>query len=117
MTFKTINNTTPFFEGTDTHALVGHSSYSTTGTTSFTAIHTEVAGQEYVPFGAPATTNGPRRIGRDEFLEDENQDNTPTGVEQTQSNHPQSKKVLHNQQIYILHNGHTYTLTGLEVKW
>lgn len=34
MSFKTINNTTPFFEGTDTHALVGHSSYSTTGTTS-----------------------------------------------------------------------------------
>ena len=70
MSFKTINNTTPFFEGTDTHALVGHSSYSTTGTTSFTAIHTEVAGQEYIPFGAPATTSGPRRIGRDEFLED-----------------------------------------------
>ena len=70
MSFKTINNTTPFFEGTDTHALVGHSSYSTTGTTSFTAIHTEVAGQEYIPFGAPATTSGPRRIGRDEFIED-----------------------------------------------
>ena len=70
MTFKTINNTTPFFEGTDAHALVGHSSYSTTGTTSFSAIHTEVAGQEYVPFGAPATTSGPRRIGRDEFIED-----------------------------------------------
>ena len=70
MSFNTINNTTPFFEGTDTHALVGHSSYSTTGTTSFTAIHTEVAGQEYIPFGAPATTSGPRRIGRDEFLED-----------------------------------------------
>ena len=70
MTFKTINNTTPFFEGTDTHALMGNSSYSTTGTTSFTAIHTEVAGQEYIPFGAPATTSGPRRIGRDEFLED-----------------------------------------------
>ena len=70
MSFKTINNTTPFFEGTDTHALVGHSSYSTTGTTSFTAIHTEVAGQEYVPFGTPAPTNGPRRIGRDEFIED-----------------------------------------------
>lgn len=75
MTFKTINNTTPFFEGTDTHALMGNSSYSTTGTTSFTAIHTEVAGQEYIPFGAPATTNGPRRIGRDEFLEDENNGN------------------------------------------
>ncbi len=75
MTFKTINNTTPFFEGTDTHALVGHSSYSTTGTTSFTAIHTEVAGQEYIPFGAPATTNGPRRISRDEFLENENNGN------------------------------------------
>lgn len=70
MTFKTINNTTPFFEGTNTHALVGYSSYSTTGTTSFSAIHTEVAGQEYIPFGAPATTNGPRRIGRDEFIED-----------------------------------------------
>ena len=70
MTFKTINNTTPIFEGTDTHALMGNSSYSTTGTTSFSAIHTEVAGQEYIPFGAPATTNGPRRIGRDEFLED-----------------------------------------------
>ena len=70
MTFKTINNTTPFFEGTDTHALVGHSSYSTTGTTSFTAIHTEVAGQEYIPFGAPATTSGPRRIDRDDFIED-----------------------------------------------
>ena len=75
MTFKTINNTTPFFEGTDTHALVGHSSYSTTGTTSFSAIHTEVEGQEYTPFGAPATTNGPRRIGRDEFLENENNGN------------------------------------------
>ena len=75
MSFKTINNTTPFFEGTDTHALMGNSSYSTTGTTSFTAIHTEVAGQEYIPFGAPATTNGPRRIGRDEFLEDENNGN------------------------------------------
>lgn len=70
MTFKTINNTTPFFEGTDTHALMGNSSYSTTGTTSFSAIHTEVAGQEYVPFGAPATTNGPRRIDRDDFIED-----------------------------------------------
>lgn len=70
MTFHPINNTTPFFEGTDTHALMGHSSYSTTGTPSFTAIHTEVAGQEYIPFGAPATTSGPRRIGRDEFLED-----------------------------------------------
>lgn len=70
MSFKTINNTTPFFEGTDTHALVGHSSYSTTGTTSFTAIHTEVAGQEYIPFGAPATTSGPRRIDRDDFIED-----------------------------------------------
>ena len=56
--------------------------------------------------------------GPDEYIgSDANQDNTPTGVEQTQSNHPQSKKVLHNQQIYILHNGHTYTLTGLEVKW
>ena len=75
MSFKTINNTTPFFEGTDTHALMGNSSYSTTGTTSFSAIHTEVAGQEYIPFGAPATTNGPRRIGRDEFLEDENNGN------------------------------------------
>ena len=70
MSFKTINNTTPFFEGTDAHTLVGHSSYSTTGTTSFSAIHTEVAGQEYVPFGASATTSGPRRIGRDEFIED-----------------------------------------------
>lgn len=70
MSFQTINNTTPFFEGTDTHALMGNSSYSTTGTTSFSAIHTDVAGQEYVPFGAPATTSGPRRIGRDEFLED-----------------------------------------------
>lgn len=75
MSFKTINNTTPFFEGTDTHALVGHSSYSTTGTTSFSAIHTDVAGQEYIPFGAPATTNGPRRISRDEFLENENNGN------------------------------------------
>jgi hypothetical protein len=56
--------------------------------------------------------------GPDEYIgSDANQDNTPTGVEQTQSYHPQSKKVLHNQQIYILHNGHTYTLTGLEVKW
>lgn len=70
MTFKTTNNTTPFFEGTNAHALMGNSSYSTTGTTSFSAIHTEVAGQEYVPFGAPATTSGPRRISRDEFIED-----------------------------------------------
>lgn len=55
--------------------------------------------------------------GPDEYIgSDANQDNTPTGVEQTQSNYPQSKKVLHNQQIYILRNGHTYTLTGLEVK-
>lgn len=75
MTFKTINNTTPFFEGTDTHALMGNSSYSTTGTNSFSAIHADVAGQEYVPFGAPATTNGLRRIGRDEFLENENNGN------------------------------------------
>ena len=75
MSFKTINNTTPFSEGTDTHALVGHSSYSTTGTTSFSAIHTEVAGQEYMPFGAPATSSGPRRIGRDEFLGNENNGN------------------------------------------
>lgn len=70
MTFKTINNTTPLFEGTDTHALVGYSSYSVRGTNSFSAIHTDVAGQEYTPFGAPATTNGPRRIGRDDFIED-----------------------------------------------
>lgn len=75
MTFKTINNTTPLFEGTDTHALVGHSSYSVTGTNSFSAIHAEVEGQEYTPFGAPATTNGPRRVGRDEFLENENNGN------------------------------------------
>ncbi|MEE0922958.1 MAG: hypothetical protein UIB40_01350 [Paludibacteraceae bacterium] len=75
MTFQTINNTTPFFERTDAHTLMGNSSYSTTGTTSFSAIHTDVAGQEYVPFGAPATTNGPRRIGRDEFLENENNGN------------------------------------------
>lgn len=75
MTFKTINNTTPFFEGTDTYGFMGNSSYSTTGTTSFTAIHTEVAGQEYIPFGAPAPTSGPRRIDRDEFLEDENNGN------------------------------------------
>lgn len=75
MTFKTINNTTPFFEGTDTYGFMGHSSYSTTGTTSFTAIHTDVAGQEYVPFGAPATTNGPRRIDRDDFIENENNGN------------------------------------------
>lgn len=75
MTFKTINNTTPLFEGTDTHALVGHSSYSVTGTNSFSAIHAEVEGQEYTPFGAPATTNGPRRIGRDEFLGNENNGN------------------------------------------
>lgn len=75
MSFQTINNTTPFFEGTDTHALMGNSSYSTTGTTSFSAIHTEVAGQEYIPFGAPATTSGPRRIGRDEFIGNENNGN------------------------------------------
>ena len=75
MTFKTINNTTPFFEGTDTYGFVGNSSYSVRGTNSFTAIHTEVEGQEYTPFGAPATTNGPRRIGRDEFLENENNGN------------------------------------------
>lgn len=75
MSFYTINNTAPLFEETDAYALVGHSSYSTTGTTSFSSIHTDVAGQEYTPFGAPATTNGPRRIGRDDFLENENNGN------------------------------------------
>jgi hypothetical protein len=72
-------------------------------------------------FTLPMPANHEERYiieGPDEYIgSDANQDNTPTGVEQTQSYHPQSKKVLHNQQIYILHNGHTYTLTGLEVKW
>ena len=55
--------------------------------------------------------------GPDEYIgSDANQDNTPTGVEHTQSNHPQSKKVIINGTLYIIRDNKTYTLTGLEVK-
>jgi hypothetical protein len=55
--------------------------------------------------------------GPDEYIgSNANQDNTPTGVEQTQSNHPQSKKVIINGTLYIIRDNKTYTLTGLEVK-
>ena len=55
--------------------------------------------------------------GPDEYIgSNANQDNTPTGVEHTQSNHPQSKKVIIDGTLYIIREGKTYTITGIEVK-
>lgn len=71
-------------------------------------------------FTLPMPANHEERYiieGPDEYIgSDANQDNTPTGVENTQSNHPQSKKVIINGTLYIIRDNKTFTLTGLEVK-
>jgi hypothetical protein len=55
--------------------------------------------------------------GPDEYIGEEDKPSTPTDFDTQIAPDAKAYKVLHNQQIYILHNGHTYTLTGLEVKW
>ena len=55
--------------------------------------------------------------GPDEYIGEEDKPSISTDFNTQTSPDTKAYKVLHNQQIYILHNGHTYTLTGLEVKW
>jgi len=39
-----------------------------------------------------------------------------TAVEQTETAAPAVRKVIYNGQVYILREGKTYTLTGVEIK-
>jgi hypothetical protein len=55
--------------------------------------------------------------GPDEYIGEEDKPSISTDFDTQTAPDTKAYKVLHNQQIYILHNGHTYTLTGLEVKW
>jgi hypothetical protein len=71
-------------------------------------------------FTLPMPANHEERYiieGPDEYIGEEDKPSTPTDFDTQTAPDTKAYKVLHNQQIYILHNGHTYTLTGLEVKW
>ena len=70
-------------------------------------------------FTLPMPANHEERYiieGPDEYIGEEDKPSTPTDLDTQTAPDTKAYKVLHNQQIYILRNGHTYTLTGLEVK-
>lgn len=70
-------------------------------------------------FTLPMPANHEERYiieGPDEYIGEEDKPSISTDINTQIAPDAKAYKVLHNQQIYILRNGKTYTLTGLEVK-
>jgi len=55
-------------------------------------------------------------IRRRGFNPDQESDDTPTGVEPTDGYEEQVEKIIYQGQVYILRNGHVYTIMGQKVR-